>query len=381
MKTAQMLFDELVALTMDPCEAFYAQDFQLDGSVYRIFNYRLASYTNFLLPGAMECRGIMFELDEQNRCVKRLASRPMQKFFNLNENPMTMDLDLSKVDTVELKADGSLMSTYTHNDQIRLKSKGSLFSEQAIDAMKWLDQSENQQLKQHLAIADHSGITVNLEWCAPFNRIVIGYEQPHLKVLNARYRTTGDYMSREVLVERFGVEHVIEAVDTKGLDTVAFVKSIPAMQDDIEGYVARIGDLWFKIKTEKYMSLHHAKDSINNPRRLFEAVVDEGVDDLRSMFAHDELAMKQIDEMQAKVTVMYNHLVRLVEDYHREHMMVDRKTYAIGAQGLELNGLRLLGLAMNVYLGKDPDFKGFLKSKYKELGFRDTATEKTNADE
>jgi T4 RnlA family RNA ligase len=376
MKTTEMLFDELVALTLDPCEAFYAQDFQLDSSVYRIFNYRLATYTNFLLPSAVECRGIMFELDVQNLRVGRLAARPMQKFWNLNENPMTMDLDLTKVDTVELKADGSLMSTYTHNDQLRLKSKGSLFSEQALDAMKWLDLPQNLKFKQALAIMDYSGITINMEWCAPHNRIVIGYAEPHLKVLNARYRATGTYVHRSVLETTFG-DHVIDRVNTNGLDTAAFVQSIPSMQDDIEGYVCRINDLWFKVKTEKYMSLHHAKDSINNPRRLFEAVVDEGVDDLRSMFAHDELAMKQIDEMQTRVTAMYNHLVRLVEDYYNANKANDRKTYAIGAQSLDLNGLRLLGLAMNLYLGKDPDFKGFLKSKYKELGFRDTATEKS----
>jgi T4 RnlA family RNA ligase len=379
MKTEQMLFDELMELVLKT-EVFYCQDFQLESTVYRIFNYRLSSYSDFLLPSALECRGIMFELDVDKLCMKRLASRPMQKFFNLGENPMTMNLDLSKVDTVELKADGSLMSTYTHSDELRMKSKGSLFSEQALDAMAWLALPQNKAFKQRLAIMDHSGITVNLEWCAPHNRIVIGYLEPHLKVLNARYRATGDYVHRSVLQSSFG-EHVIEAVDTNGLDTAAFVQSIPAMQDDIEGYVAHINDLWFKVKTEKYMSLHHAKDSINNPRRLFEAVVDEGVDDLRSMFSHDELAIKQIDEMQSKVTVMYNHLVRLVEDYHAANKAGDRKTYAIGAQSLELNGLRLLGLAMNVYLGKDPDFKGFLKSKYKELGFRDTATEKSNVEE
>lgn len=376
MKTDQMLFDELMALTQAN-EAFYCQDFSLGTSVYRIFNYRLASYSDFLLPSALECRGIMFELDVANLCVKRLASRPMQKFFNLNENPMTMGLDLSKVDTVELKADGSLMSTYMHDDELRLKSKGSLFSEQAIDAMKWLDLPENEQFKRRLAIMDRSGVTVNLEWCAPHNRIVIGYLKPHLKVLNARYRATGDYVPRAALVVAFD-DHLIDRVNTNGLDVAAFVQSIPAMQDDIEGYVARIGDLWFKVKTEKYMSLHHAKDSINNPRRLFEAVVDEGVDDLRSMFAHDDLAIKQIDEMQTKVVAMYNHLVRLVEEYYNANKAGDRKTYAIGAQKLELNGLKLLSLAMNMYLGKDPDFKGFLKSKYKELGFKDTSTEKND---
>lgn len=366
----QTLFANLEALVASS-EAFYRQEFQLDSSRYWIYNYRLASYSDFLLPGALECRGIMFEVDGSNQAI-RLASHPFFKFFNLNENPMTMGLDLSKVDTVELKADGSLMSTYTHDNELRLKSKGSLFSEQAIDAMKWLE--THPMFARALKALDSAGWTVNLEWCAPFNRIVIGYDKPHLKVLNARYRDSGQYVHRSTIVSHFG-EHVIEAVDTNGLDVAEFVKSIPAMQDDIEGYVAHIGDLWFKIKTEKYMSLHHAKDSINNPRRLFEAVVDEGVDDLRSMFAHDELAMKQIDEMQGKVTVMYNHLVRTVEDYYQANKDADRKTYAIGAQSLKLNNLPLLGLAMNLYLKKDPEFKSWLKAKYKELGFRDTSTE------
>jgi T4 RnlA family RNA ligase len=372
MKTDQQLFDELVQLTLEG-ETFYAQDFQFEGSLYRIFNYRLSSYSDFLRPSALECRGIMFELDEANRCIKRLAARPMQKFFNLNENPFTMDLDLSKVDTVELKADGSLMSTYTHNGQLRLKSKGSLFSEQAIDGMKWLETEP--VFARALKSLDDLGWTINMEWCAPHNRIVIGYMTAHLKVLNARHRKHGHYLARETLEDVCGKDRVIDRVDTNGLDVAAFVQSIPGMQDDIEGYVARIGDLWFKVKTEKYMSLHHAKDSINNPRRLFEAVVDEGVDDLRSMFAHDVLAIKQIDEMQEKVVHMYNHLVATVEGFHRENKDGDRKTYAIAAQKLDLNGLKLLGLAMNLYLGKDPDFKGWLKGKYKELGFKDTATE------
>lgn len=369
------LYDDLLKLTQDS-EAFYFQDFDLDGRKYRIFNYRLASYSDFLAPSAIECRGSMFEVDQNGQFV-RIASRPMQKFFNLNENPLTMNLDLSKVDTVELKADGSLMSTYLHNDQLRLKSKGSLFSEQAIDAMKWLNQPEQDMLLVNLQSLAEQDVTVNLEWCAPHNRIVIGYAQSHLKVLNARRNSHGTYVPREVLFVSFGPEYLIDRVNTNGLDVAAFVQSIPAMQDDIEGYVARIGDLWFKIKTEKYMSLHHAKDSINNPRRLFEAIVDEGIDDLRSMFAHDTLAITQIDEMQTKVTKMYNHLVTVCTGYYDQNKSEDRKTYAIGAQKLDLQGIRLLGPVMNLYLGKDPDFKGFLKAKYKELGFKDTSVEKS----
>jgi len=370
------LYNQLMALTQDG-DAFYFQDFELDRVKYRIFNYRLASYSDFLKPGALECRGIMFDITDG---IAELVARPMQKFFNLNENPMTMNLDLSQVDTVELKADGSLMSTFIHwtdsGPMLRLKSKGSLFSEQAIDSLKWLT-DHDPELKHHLFMVTLDGYTVNLEWCAPFNRIVIGYEKPHLKILNVRKMETGEYMPRVVIEDRFrNPDWIIDRVRTDGLNTADFVKSIPALQDDIEGYVCRIGDLWFKVKTEKYMSLHHAKDSVNNPRRLFEAIIDEGIDDLRSMFAQDALAMKLIDEMQEKVTRMYNSVVRQVEDYYSANKAKERKDYAIGAQTLSIDGVKLMSLAMNLYIGRDPGFKDFLKGKYKELGFKDTSVDK-----
>lgn len=367
------LFNGLEALVASG-DAFYRQEFVLDGSVYWIYNYRLASYSDFQQPAGRECRGHMFEVDALGAPI-RLASLPMQKFHNLYECPLTMNLDLSKVDTVELKADGSIMSTFVHtNGSLRLKSKGSLFSEQAVDAQKWL--VSEPRFAQALQRFDQAGYTVNMEWCAPFNRIVIGYAHPHLKVLNARIRDTGAYSSRETLIDHFGQDNVIEAVDLAGLDITAFVQSIPAMTDDIEGYVARIDDLWFKVKTEKYMSLHHAKDSVNNPRRLFEAIVDEGIDDLRSLFATDTVALAIIDAMQTKVNGLYNTMVRQVEVFFHGHDQLDRKSYALAAKASPDLDQRYFGLVMNKYVGRNVEYKEFMKSKYKEFGIKDTVAEK-----
>ena len=365
------MYEQLMQLVKDS-ETFYFQDFDLDGRTYRIFNYRLSTYTEFLRPSALECRGHMFRVAADGSA--ELVALPMQKFFNLNENPFTMNLDLSQVDSVDLKADGSLMSTFMHKDELRFKSKGSLFSQQAIDACKFIDQPENLKLKSWLTIAAEQGYTVNLEWCAPHNRIVIGYLKPHLTVLNARHMTNGTYMNDTTLHEYFQ-EHAIAKVDVQGLDTATFVQSIPAMLEDIEGYVGRIGDLWFKVKTEKYMSLHHAKDSINNPRRLFEAVVDEGVDDLRSLFHTDALAMQQIDEMQEKVTKLYNHMVELIETYYEQNKGLTQKEYAIKGQLPESMDRMYFGLAMNKYSKKIVDYKDFLKKHYAELGFNDTSVD------
>lgn len=366
MNTLQLqLFHDLRSL-IKTNEAFYSQKFENNGHIYEIFNYRLASYSDFLLPGALECRGVMFEVNAEGNPVE-LKVLPMEKFFNLYENPFTMDVDLTQVDEILLKADGSLMSTYVEDGELKLKSKGSIFSEQCIAAMNWLETKP--EFKQSLHNLTLQGYTVNLEWCSPIHRIVIGYSYDHLKVLNARNRFDFQYANRQLLLDYFGEENVIELVSPD--NPVEFVNSIPDMQDNIEGYVIRLKNgQRIKIKTKKYLSLHYVKDSVNNPRRLFEAIVDETVDDLRSMFYDDPITIAKIDDMQQKVDHIYNSYVKLVEDFYQANKNLDRKNYAIKGQQ-EIRPEWLFSRAMNMYLGKDPDWKSFLKSKYKELGFND----------
>jgi T4 RnlA family RNA ligase len=362
------LFADLMALVNDTDE-FYKQEFVLDGHIYWIFNYRLASYTDFCKPSALECRGHMFEVDASGNMI-RLAALPMQKFFNLNENPFTMNLDLVKVDEIQDKRDGSLITTFVHEGAVRLKSRGSIFSDQVLAAEKWLFDPKNSELYGVLRNLAALDISVNLEWTAPDNRIVIGYKHPELMILNARYMHDGSYVDFNTMghhVKKYVVKSVIVE------DTKAFIESIPAMLDDIEGYVIKKGDLWFKVKTDKYCSLHHTKDSITNPRRLFECVLDEGSDDLLAMFSTDELAVAQIRAMQEFVKKTYNGIVAQVDSFYQANKTLDRKDYAIKGQA-ELPQ-HLFSLAMNLYLQKDPNYKEWMKAKYKLFGIADAVKE------
>jgi T4 RnlA family RNA ligase len=194
----------------------------------------------------------------------------------------------------------------------------------------------------------------------------LGYMEPHLKILNIRSEVSGAYqdLSQELK------EYWIKSVETN--DPAGFVSLIPGLVD-IEGYVIQlVSGQRVKIKCEWYLSLHHAKDSVNNPRRLFEAILDEGIDDLRSLFYADPLAMRTIDEMQVKVDHVYNHMVRMVEDYYNENKHLDRKTYAINGQ-LHFKDTIYFGLAMNKYSGKAVNYKEFLKGKWREIGLKDTS--------
>jgi RNA ligase len=358
------LYNNLMMLVKSN-EAFFFQDCYRDDTKYRIFNYRLASYTDFLAPDAVEARGIMFEVEGDT--AVRLAAWPMQKFFNLNENPSTMDLDLSTIESISNKADGSLISTYMHNGDVYLKSKGALFSDQAVAAMNWLDQPENKSFKAILKFYAESEYTINLEWVSPNNRIVIGYETPQLIVLNIRRHRSGKYNTTypEVLQQ-----HLDPSVNLKGLTPEEFVNQVPDMLDDIEGFVVKLkSGQWFKIKTNKYKSLHHCKDSVNNPRRLFEVIVDEGIDDIRDMFKDDALLMKQIGDMQFKVNHIYNSMIAAVDNFYHENYKLERKDFAIKAKA-EIDPL-YFGHIMNKYLGKEIDYKAWMKKSWRSFGLKD----------
>lgn len=372
------LYNDLMNLCSEEDSAFFFKDLTLEDGrhtyLYRVFNYRLASYSDFCKPGAMECRGIMFELlaemPEGYDRPRLLAAMPMEKFFNKSENPKTMNLDLSNenVSHITHKKDGSLISTFMKNDKLFLKSKGSLESDQVKDATKWLFQTDNIELLEELCELAYSGVTVNMEWCSPDNRIVIGYKDAHLSVLNVRRVADGKYVPFDIFKEDGSYPEIIKhwTLFEEPEDTEDFINNIPSMTDDIEGFVVELKDgQKVKIKTDKYLKLHHCKDNVNNPRRLFEAVVTEAVDDMKSLFFDDPEALNIIREMEELVEPEFNHLVATVEEFYEKNKDLDRKDYAIKGQTYR-DGL--FSLKMHLYLEKEPDYKYFACKHPEQFG-------------
>ena len=355
-------------------EAFYFGDVEhADGTVYRIFNYRMANYTEFLRPYALECRGTMFEVDGEN--AVRLAALAFPKFFNMYENPMTMDLDLSEVVEVADKADGSLINPFMHKSiDLLLKSKGSIGSDQAIDSMGYLYMPEQRDFLNEIIGAERLNCTLQLEWIAPHNRIVIGYAEPELRVLGVRSREDGSYVDfKDIDIYVFPeiMKRWTTIIPVK--DVVEYANRLPKMTG-VEGVVY----MWpnhfrAKHKTDWYFALHHTKDSINSPRRLFEAVLEEATDDMRSLFHDDVVAINLIADMEQYVEKTYNHMVDQVERFYERNKDLTQKEYAILGQK-ELVRM-YFGLAMNKYIGKPVDYKAFLKKQWKKLGLKDRVIE------
>lgn len=372
------IWNELSNL-VDHNEAFYYVDQERDGFWCRIFLYRLASYTDFLAPCALEARGTTFYITEEGPNAEPIAliCLPFSKFFNLNENPITTDLDLSEVQEVTLKMDGSLISTYSSPDgKLYCKSKGSLHSDHAKAAESFLNNRNNTELQYELWNLDMKGYTVNMEWCAPGDfRIVIGYNKPQLTILSVRRRDDGQYMSPDNELIR-DLHPQVYALWTPRYDPLpeygsyeAFINAIPEMQG-IEGYVIQLkSGQRVKLKTNWYLTQHRAKDSINSDRRLFEAVLAESTDDLRTLFHDNSTVIQRIESMEKRAGGIYNHVVDLVERFYERNKHLERKDYAIlGQQELQR---REFSLAMQKYLGKPIDYKQWMVKHYKDFGISD----------
>lgn len=350
----QKMYDDLLFLS-DENDSFFYTDHELDGVTYRIFAYRLASYGDFCLPNALESRGNMFLMDGDNPIA--LVSHAMSKFFNLNENPFTENINMKDVKNIMEKRDGSLISTFIHNGELKLKTKNSLSSDQAIAAMKWLEEKDQIDLYNFLEVMALKDFTINMEWTSPNNRIVLSYQNHTLTILNIRDNTDDSYFQKEWLFDNsVGHDYWVDEVQISDKDRDQFIADIPNMED-IEGFVLILDtDQRIKIKTAWYLIRHRAKDSINAPRRLFEAIIGEAVDDVKGLFYGDESALKIISDMEKLVIPQYNSMVKQAEDYHRENKELERKEYAI--KGTALND-GLMHLYMLKFDNREPDYKAF----------------------
>lgn len=358
------LFNQLMQLS-EASESFYFSDMKgEDNALYRIFLYRLGSYSEFLLPSALESRGTMYRQLDNGEW--RLVCRPFTKFFNWKENPFTMNLDFSKAQTIMVKEDGSLISTYLDaNGILQLKSKGSVKSEQVFAARAWLNNHPDFEALLYENTA--TGFTVNCEWTSPLNRIVESYSTEKLTVLGAREMSSGMYVSHDALVKRYGADRVVRTIQIAPED----VSAMPTGEGVVVffGNGASAGSNFTKIKTERYCTLHKLKDGVNNPNALFDAVLNEQVDDLKASFSDDGQVQMFVEVMESLVNTSFNQFCKIIRTVHSQLRDADRKTYAVQSKVVlqELLPEHQVGAAHSIcmmkYLSKEYDYKSaFSKS-------------------
>lgn len=339
------------------------------GNGLKCFCYMVSDNDTFNDAFSREARGIVF--DSRGAVV----GRPLHKFFNVNERPETQvgAIDWSKVVRVMDKRDGSMIHTVMTEDDIRLKSKKSFESPVAYSALLWLNEAEQcRTVRWMIREIVGQNCTAIFEWTAPDARIVLHYPTPELRLLHVRDNYTGHYWPAEdvrEIAERYGAglvdEPTFSGVSKENLGE--YLLNLAKTIEGIEGWVVQFenGDM-VKLKTDWYLKRHRSMTFLRE-RDIAEMVVDQNIDDLKSLLVGEGVDISQIVELENQVLSEIRNVERSVntlvppEDYKLE-----RKEFVLKYR--ESAG-PLFGLLMNKYSGKHIDYveyfrKNMLKQMY-----------------
>lgn len=318
--------------------------------VYRIFNYHFVSSTDdWMKPDAMKARGIMFEIDNDGKPL-RIASRPMDKFFNYMENSLSNDFEFTTVVQVMDKADGSLISSYMDGEYLRVKSKCSLNSDQSRWAFDFM--MTQPALLEFVRYYTMNGFTVNMEYCSRKNRIVLDYPEDRLIILNIRHNETGEYLEFDQ-IDPMHMQHIKDYLIGeyspdmfKNYDIIETIKS----EKNMEGLIVRVADgRWFKLKTQWYVELHHIKDSVNHNKNLVDEILNNRQDDLYALLHDDQVAIEKIKAFETHIIETINKGVEVIHTAYQKNRGKERKFYAI--EGRETVPPHLFVVYMNMFEG------------------------------
>ena len=186
-------YEQAVEMTKIIDSPFYESKSIIDGYQISTFNYRLAQWSDFNLPGAKEMRGISFVFNLDGSLFKRFLL--LEKFFNLNQVPDTMysEVKNNTIKSISNKEDGSITSFIKlPNGKILGKSKMSFDNDQSIGMMRVY--KSNKELRKFINWTLENNIIAVFEYVSIQNRIVLRYTNEELILIKLRNNQTGELL-------------------------------------------------------------------------------------------------------------------------------------------------------------------------------------------
>lgn len=317
-------------------EVFYCQNFTINGYLVEIYNYRLANYSDFKDNNAWELRGLTFVQDKNLEWHRHTL---MNKFFNLNQTPgwMLEDVKDKKVVRVQDKLDGSIINPIKFPDgSIRMKSKMSFDSEQAIMAQEIFENNTN--LQEFIRDCYEDDLMPIFELVSPKNQIVLSYQNTELRLIQMRYTQTGIYESKEFMksvAKEYNLSlaqdfHIVTGENSKPV--LEDLMQRAETEENIEGWVVTLEDgQMIKIKTKWYLALHGLATEGTRENLLVETILDDRIDDVIAMLPEGE-KKDFIIETTEKVQHKFNHLVteyKFLRGQYFNKFQENRKEFAL----------------------------------------------------
>lgn len=345
-----MILSDLDRFRNDPMVRFKTEI--VEGKSYTIISYMIADKAYWDTPLADETRGITFETDT-GKCV----SRPFVKFFNVSERSDTDSATVAR-DFVECyeKRDGSMLTPIiTQNGNIVFKTKKSFYSNVANQANNLATISIKNFCRICLGVYD---LTPIFEFTHPDHRIVLDYPgESHFTLLAIRQNDSGDYLEYDTM-ESYATENGIPVIKKFDLTWDEIQRSIEN-DKGIEGYVLLLKDgRRVKYKTAWYLSMHRTMTELR-ARDVAEAVVNETVDDLKSLVASQGKDITPIEAIEDQVARELHSIRSEVNTVAQSFIGETFKDAAIA-----LKGTQLFSLVMSELRGKEPNYIDFWKKNF-----------------
>jgi T4 RnlA family RNA ligase len=318
---------------------FYESKFQIGGFNVSVFNYRLATYEDFIKFDALELRGITFVFNRDGSIFRRFLL--MEKFFNLNENISTNyeSVKDKKVKSVYLKEDGSIISFIQLPDgKIIAKSKTSFESEQSITAQRLL---QNQpELYEFVSDCITRNLTPIFEYVGPLNRIVVKYNDSKLILLRLRNNLNGEYQE---------LDNINLPKPEKYQFTLNDLISLKSELEGVEGWIVEFFDgQKVKIKTDWYYSLHRIlTDYSNREDYLIDMILNEKIDDVLSVLDNGSESRIFVESIISRTNENVKKMIKEINSLLSEYKG-DKKEFSI-----KYNKHIYFGIAIQCINGKD----------------------------
>ena len=230
-----------------------------------------------------ECRGIKFGLD------RKIIARPFHKFFNVNERPETLDvnIDWNQKFSILHKMDGSMIHPININDEIFWCSKMGL-TDVAEQATAFVN--NNTKYVSFAKAMIMRGFTPLFEWCSRSQRIVIDYPEDQLILLAARNMVTGEYLPFHNLQNCAKIYDipVVDSFDGTFDNIKSFLEDVQA-RDYEEGYVLRFDNGHaLKAKNLWYCQIHKVKEALAFEKDVWRIVLQNDYDDVKAFMSDED---------------------------------------------------------------------------------------------
>jgi len=331
--------------TKDECDAiakknpaFHSVTRVVNGFEVAIFDYRLASITDFIEDEGQELRGLTFVFNpEAHRWERHLL---LQKFHNLNETKfnddiswMLEDLKDQKITRVQNKEDGSIVSPVMFPDgSIVMKSKTSFGSDQAKMAQEYFN--SHPIMQEEVSNLLKNNLVPIFELVSPKNQIVLSYEETELILLQVRDNLTGEYKNQEELNWISTIMSCRTAeVLPKEYFNFEFLQKKQKTEEGIEGYVVTLeSGQMLKMKTMWYLQLHRlCSPNQFQMNHLVETIVEGNFDDVVSQL-NEGPKKETFIELESKITNKFNLMVAEFSALRRSYYIdfnKNRKEFAL----------------------------------------------------